>query len=199
MIFGNAVCSAGSAGLRDLVEAEIEAIVDYWHGGIADLDLLGIDRARMGTPDDMRGWYRARLRTGDTAQKQIAYAVTLDGELVGYTQLNQYKGGVGYSHWHIIAKDLRAGGISSALYPHRIKMYFETSNIKRLVHQTRTRNLGVNRMLDKFVTVAETRYVERPDGLAGPGEFHIRDVVRTDLPRLFARAAELAVEKTKAT
>lgn len=189
MIHAAQNCRAGLAGLRDFEESEIEAIVAYWHGGGADLAHLGIDVARMGTPDDMRRWYRSRLRSGDKAQPQIAYAITLDGNFVGYTQLNQYEGGVAYSHWHIVARDTRALGISSALYPHRIKMYFDTSDIERLTHQTRTRNVGVNRMLDKFVTVAETGFVANPDGLALPGEFHMRHVTRADVPGLFEIAA----------
>ena len=63
----------------------------------------------------------------------------------------------------------RAIGLSTALYPHRIKMYFDTTNMTRLIHQTRTRNIGVNRMLDKYVPIAETRYIEDPDGVALPG------------------------------
>jgi len=194
MIHAAQQCAAGLAGLRDLAESEIETIVAYWHGGVADLEYLGIDLVRMGTPDDMRRFYRPRLRTGDKAQPQIAYAITLDGDLVGYTQLNQYpsgqySGGIGHSHWHIIAADVRANGISSALYPHRIKMYFDTSNIEMLTHQTRTRNVGVNRMLDKFVPIAETRFVENPDGLVLPGEFHMRVVTRADVPRIFEIAS----------
>lgn len=191
MIHATERCSAGQAGLRDLETADIDAIVAYWHGGGADLAFLGIDLARMGAPKDTRRRYSGRLRSGDKAQTSIAYAITRDEAMIGYTLLNQYATGDGYSHWHIISPDARAGGISSALYPHRIKMYFDTSLIERLVHQTRTRNTGVNRMLDKYVPVAETRYVENPDGLAGPGEFHIRYVTRADVPRLFARAVEL--------
>jgi hypothetical protein len=36
----------------------------------------------------------------------------------------------------------------------------------RLIHQTRTRNVGVNTMVDKFVPIAETVFVENPDGVA---------------------------------
>lgn len=183
---------AGLAGLRDLEEADIEAVVAYWHGGGADLAFLGIDPGKLGSAEDTRRRYRLRLPAGDRAQAEIAYAVTLDDAMIGYTLLNQYAGSFGHSHWHIVSRNLRGSGISTALYPHRIKMYFDTSNIERLVHQTRTRNVGVNRMLDRFVPVAETRYIENPDGVAGPGEFHIRHVTRADIPRLFARAGELA-------
>lgn len=192
MIHAAAHCRSGLAGLRDLEPDDIEAIVEYWHGGGADLAHLGIDLSRLGTPDDMRRHYRERIRTGDKAQGAIGYAVTLDGNFVGYTYLNQYGPDSNYSHWHITQADRRARGITSALYPYRIKMYFDTTNMARLIHQTRTRNVGVNRVLDKYLPIAETLYIDKPDGFAGPGEFHIRYVSRADLPRMFEIAADAA-------
>jgi hypothetical protein len=188
---GSVPTKVGVAGLRDLAHEDIELIVEYWHGGIADLEFLGIDPARLGTPASTRRRFEVALRNSDRAQPNIAYAITLDGRMIGYTLLNQYSPETNYSHWHIISRDRRAAGVSSALYPYRLRMYFDTSNIERLIHQTRTRNIGVNRMLDKYVPVAETRFVDNPDGVALPGEFHIRFVVRGDVPRLFARAEEL--------
>ncbi len=182
----------GTASLRDLVPADIDRIVAYWHDGGADLEFLGIDIAKMGTPADSHARHERAMRNGEPDQPVIAFAIALDGETVGYTLLRQYTAESNYSHWHIFAKDNRAAGLSTALYPHRIKMYFDTTNMARLIHQTRTRNIGVNRMLDNYVPIAESAYVAQPDGLAGPGEFHMRHVRREDLPRLFARAAELA-------
>ena len=43
---------------------------------------------------------------------------------------------------------------------HRIKAYFDTSATQRPIHQTSVRNQGVDRMLDKYVPVSETRRVE---------------------------------------
>lgn len=90
-----------------------------------------------------------------------------------------------FSHWHIMEADLRGSGISSALYPCRVKTYFDLTPIQRLIHQTRTHNVGVNRMLDKWVPVVETRIIENPDGVALPGEFHLRYMHRGDVPRFF--------------
>jgi hypothetical protein len=87
---------------------------------------------------------------------------------------------------------LRAKGLSTALYPNRIKAYFDLAPISQLIHQTRTRNVGVNRMLDKFVPVSETKYIDKPDGVAALGEFHLRFVRREDIPKIFARALELS-------
>jgi hypothetical protein len=192
---GSVETRLGLAALRDLTHEDLDLIVEYWHGGIADLEFLGIDTARLGTRESTRRRFEVALRTGDRAQPNIAYAVTLNDRMIGYTLLNQYSPEANYSHWHIVSEDRRAAGVSSSLYPYRIKMYFETSNIARLIHQTRTRNTGVNRMLDKYVPVAETRYVDNPDGVALPGEFHLRYVLRGDVPRLFARAEELAAQR----
>jgi hypothetical protein len=182
----------GVAELRDLALGDVGALVRYWFTSGDDfLDFMGIDRQRLGTMEETRQRFLRAVRTGDPDQKAIALAVALDGKLAGYTLLNRYTPQENYGHWHITVPSLRASGISTALYPHRIKTYFGLAPIERLIHQTRTRNVAVNRMLDKYVPVAETRQVEQPDGVAQPGEFHLRYVLREDIPKLFARAAEL--------
>jgi hypothetical protein len=69
-------------------------------------------------------------------------------------------------------------------------MYFDVAPMIRLIHQTRTSNVGVNRMLDKYVPVAETLYVERPDGVGLSGDFRLRYVCREDVPKLFEKTVE---------
>jgi len=186
---GSVVTRVGVAALRDLAVDDIAAVVHYWHGsGEAHLEALGIDRSLLGTSDDTRQRFRRALPSGDANQRNLAFAITLDGALVGYTLLNRHAPDVNYSHWHFTDARLRAAGLSTALYPYRIKMYFDLTPMARLIHQTRTRNVGVNRMLDRYVPVAETRYIENPDGVAQPGEFHLRYVFRGDVPRFFALA-----------
>lgn len=192
VIHASVLVNGRKALLRDLARADIGRIVDYWHGGGADLAFLGIEAAKLGSWRDTAARYRKALPKGNREQRHLAYAILLDGAFVGYTLLNQYTPLTNYSHWHITAPGERASGLSTALYPHRIKMYFDTTNMERLIHQTRTRNAAVNRMLDKFVPVAETVYVAQPDGVASPGEFRIRYVDRALVPRLFDRAAALA-------
>jgi hypothetical protein len=179
---------AGVAALRDLDEKDLDYILHFWYSsGDAFLEFLGIDRVRLGTVEDTRQRFLRAIRTGDPGQQNIALAITVDGEFAGYTLLNRYAPGTNYSHWHITDPSLRALGLSTALYPHRIKAYFELAPIDCLIHQTRTRNVAVNRMLDQHVPVAETRYIEHPDGVALPGEFHLRYVFRKDIPRFFER------------
>lgn len=184
--------SGGAARLRDITAEDIPAIVDYWIFMPEEaLAFMGVDRERLGTHDEIHRRFSKAIRTGDASQPNIALGIALDGQLVGYTLLNRHSAEVNYSHWHIIVPALRAKGISSALYPLRIQAYFEMAPIAQLIHQTRTHNVAVNRMLDKFVPVAETKFVEKPDGVASPGEFHLRYVRREDIPAIFARAAHL--------
>lgn len=176
----------GLAQLRDLEQRDVEWILRYWfESGDTHLDFLGIDRHLLGSRGDTRQRFCIAIPSSNPDQPNIAFAITLDGEFTGYTLLNRYDTRTNYSHWHITDARHRAAGLSSALYPWRIKTYFEAASLERLIHQTRTRNLAVNRMLDKFVPVAETVYIERPDGVALPGEFHLRYIYRADIPRLF--------------
>lgn len=189
-VHASVLTSVGVATLRDLEAPDIDFILDYWYASTDEfLDFMGIDRSLLGTMEESRKRFLRAIPTGDLNQMNVAFAITVADRFAGYTLLNRYAPQTNYSHWHITDTSLRGSGLSSALYPHRIKTYFDRSPIERLIHQTRTRNFAVNRMLDKYVPVAETCYVGKPDGVALPGEFHLRYVFRTDVPLLFTKKA----------
>jgi len=174
-----------------LADAEFDTIADYFHRPDEHLDTL-IDRQRLPDRLSLRQRYSSWVWFGDPSQINSVFALRLDGRLIGFTNLLRKSPQENYSHWHIIDPKDRASGISSLIYPTRIDLYFNLFPIERLIHQTRVTNTGVNRMLDKYVTIAKTEFVERPDGLAKPGEFHIRYVTRADLPRIREAGALLA-------
>ena len=193
--FGSVKTKRGIAGLRDLTPADIPAIIDYWLLSPPEyLDFMGVNRQLLGSSEDIHKRFLNAVRTGDPTQSVIALAITLDDLFAGYTLLRRYSEAVNYSHWHIVISSLRGQGLSTALYPLRIKAYFDMVPIIQLIHQTRTGNLGVNRMLDKFVMISETKFIDKPDGVAIPGNFHIRFVRREDIPRFFVRAVELGID-----
>ena len=74
-------------------------------------------------------------------------------------------------------------------YPWRLHTYFTCTSITKLTHQTRASNHAMNAVLDKFVPVAERRYLASPDGVALPGEFNIRYVTRGGAAEIVAAAA----------
>jgi hypothetical protein len=180
----------GVVSLEDLREEDVEECAAYFHRPDAHLDTL-MDRARVGTMEQTCALFRAMIRTGDPAQMRIGFSIRLNGRLIGQTNLVRKTPDVNYSHWHIMDESLRGAGFSTLLYPHRIKVYFDLYPIARLIHQTKPSNVGVNRMLDRYVPVAGTDYVEHPDGFAKPGLHHHRYVTRADIPRLFETAARL--------
>jgi hypothetical protein len=51
----------------------------------------------------------------------------------------------------------------------------------------------VNRVLDKFIPIAGTRFIEKPDGVASPGDFHLRYVTHTGISAIFTRAADMGI------
>jgi hypothetical protein len=183
---------AGLASFRDATTDDAQWMAAYFHRPDTHLDTL-IDRTKLGPTAMMADGFRAMVRSGDPGQLRSVFVIDLDGRHIGFTNLFRTSPEVNYSHWHVVDEQARAGGISTALYPHRIKMYFDLFPIERLIHQTKTSNIGVNRMLDKFVPIAETVWIDKPDGLASPGEFAIRYVRRGDIPAIFARAKDLGL------
>ena len=186
----------GKLALTDLKKGDIDAIVDFWYGGSADHEFLGVDKLKLGHPDDTRLRFEKAIRTGEKSQETIAFAIRLNDKMIGYTLLNRYTPEINYSHWHIMTTSLRGSGISTTMYPYRLKMYFDLFPISRLIHQTRTRNIAVNRMLDKYIPIAETGYVTSPDGVALPGDFHTRYVLAGDIPGFFKTLALMKENKT---
>lgn len=181
----------GLVSLEDLREEDVEAAAGYFHRPDAHLDTL-VDRAKIGTPAQTIAAFRGMIRSGDPEQKRIGFSIRLDGRLIGQTNLVRKTPEVNYSHWHIMDESVRGAGLSTLLYPYRMRMYFTVAPIERLIHQTKPSNVGVNRMLDRFVPVASTDDVPEPDGFARPGLHHHRYVTRADIPRFFEIAARMS-------
>ncbi len=178
----------GEVGVRDVQESDIPEFVRYWHfSGDEHLRNLNIDRSELGTPEATTSRFRTWIRTGDPDQLAIAFAITLDDEVKGYFNLNRYSPVDNYPHFHITAQEHRALGGATACMPYGLKMFFDLFLIERVILQTRTRVVGINKLLDKFLPIAETAYLENPDGLAGPGEFHHRYIYRKDIPSFVAQ------------
>jgi RimJ/RimL family protein N-acetyltransferase len=174
--------------IRDLIRDDIERIAAYWlEADDAFLMHMGVSREKLGTRETLAARFLEAVPHGDYGQK-LAFAIELDNQLIGYTNLNHYSADHNVSHWHLMSAQCRGMGISTALYPYRIRTYFACTNMEKLTHQTRTTNIAMNRVLDHFLPVAETCFLSDPDGLAAPGDFNIRYLHRADVPRILARA-----------
>lgn len=179
--------SLGQVSLTDIGDGDAAQLATYFYSDDPHLDML-MDRSSLPPIEKAIARFETMRRSGDPAQRHTAFAIRLNGRMVGCTTFTRIAPDRNFSHWHIMDAQLRKSGLSSLLYPHRMKMYFDLFPIERIIHQTKPDNIGVNRMLDKFVPIAEVRHEEQPDGGARPGLFNIRYVVRGDLPRIFATA-----------
>jgi len=186
----------GELVVRDVAEADLDVLVDYWHGGVADLEFLGIDLDRLGTAADTRARFRASMRSGAAGQKAVAFVATAGPRVVAYTNVN-FRGRDGYPHVHFIDAEARNQGIASFLVPFILKMFFVHLPIDRLILEARTRNTRINRVVAKLgFQPTETRFLERPDGLAGPGDFNVYVVEPAMVDEVLAR--RLGIGTTRA-
>jgi RimJ/RimL family protein N-acetyltransferase len=177
----------GEIVVRDVDEADLDALVAYWHEGVADHAFLGIDPERLGSPEDTRARFRAANRSVGGGGKTAAFVLAMGARVVAYTNVN-FRGRDGYAHVHFIDPDTRNRGVASSLVPSILGMFFEHLPIDRLVLEARTRNTGINRVLEKSgLKPAWTGHLEKPDGLAGPGEFHVYHVDPPLVAALLAR------------
>lgn len=207
---------AGHLAVRDAVPADMEAYVNYWHySGDEVKQMLGIDPARLGTPEHSRARFMRMLRDPNGEPRDVIFSVTLNDELIGYTNMNWSGPDNSHAHLHtyrnavrsaLRARNLKSNagahiGLAAALFG-LIGGYFELFPLRRLVLLTRTTNRWINRALELYMPAVETRHVADPAGLAAPGECHIRYVLREDTAWIRSRAeflgnSERYVEKVE--
>jgi hypothetical protein len=184
-IHGKVSAPYGELTMGDITDQDVIEIARYLTRPDPHLDRL-MQREKLGPYERIVSIFEQMARTGNPDQHRIAFSIHLDDRFIGFTTLARRSPEENYSHWHICATELRGSGISSDLYLARIRMYFDLYPIRRLIHQTKPWNVGVNRMLDKFVPASELKTIHEPDGLAWPGEFIVRYVYRDSLPNLLA-------------
>lgn len=197
---------AGLLTLRDAMLADASAYVDYWHySGEKLKDLLGIDRQKLGTPEDSRNRFLQMIRLPEADQPNVLFTITLNDEVIGYTNINRYGPDENYVHLHTYRAAVRSAlsrapagqaklgsGLAAAMIGPIIALHLRLFPVRRLVLQTRTINRWINRALDLYLPAAETKYIMNPPGLAAPSECYVRYVGREDVAWMLQRAQFLA-------
>lgn len=173
--------------LRDLAEDDIETFVAYWHESAPEhLDFLGVDRDKLGTPDDTRERFRRSIRNGDPHQERVVFVVTVDGRPVAYTNLHFVGPEENYIHGHVVDPEMRDRGIASLMSLRVIEVVFREFPIDTLILQTRPTNARINHVLEKLGLEFAPQRLDDPDGLPAPGEFRVCEIDRAFARRLVA-------------
>src|SRR5437867_1764796 len=123
---------------RDLLHSDLPHIADYWSNAAPDfLERMGVDDSKLGSPEAIMARFEPAIPSGNPVQRKLAFAIEVDGKMVGYTNLNRYSPGENYSHWHIIDPPWRKSGLSTLLYPYRLHTYFTCAPINRRSEERR--------------------------------------------------------------
>lgn len=207
VVHASILTSAGRLAVRDAIPDDVDAYVNYWHhSGDEIKNLLGIDHEKLGGPEESYKRFFDMIRVPNTDQANVIFTLTLDDELIGYSNVNRCSVEDNYVHLHTYRSLVRVA-LRERKLPYNTKssirlaavllgligMYFNVFPVRRLSLMTRTINLWINRALDFYMPPAETKYVLDPPGLAAPSECHLRYVHREDVPWIRKRAEALAV------
>ncbi|RBH90108.1 N-acetyltransferase [Xanthomonas oryzae] len=200
---------AGLLTLRDANPQDADPFVEYWTDSPKSyLKVLGVDTARLGDAQQIRERFMRNIPSSEPLeQPTVIYSIYLKEILIGYTNINRYDAQENYMHLHIYRKALRkalvqgpkaqttGGGVGACTLGLIIAHYLKNFDMERLVMQTRTRNMLINRALDLYLPASRTCYFENPDGLSAPGEFHVRYAYRGQHHFYQERAQVLARQK----
>jgi RimJ/RimL family protein N-acetyltransferase len=165
--------------LRDIEEEDIPAIVEYWHQNDPEyFDSIGVDIKKIRSTSDTAALFRGSIGAKHVAGNRITLVVTVDRQVAGYTNINLKTNDEGYAHVHIIHPRYRNKGIAAYLYGDAIKLIFGQFGMRRLGFQTSVTNNRINALLAKQgIKPLEKIFIEKPDGMAKPGEFYIYELL----------------------
>ena len=159
--------------IRDIEQADIEALVDYWHSATPTyVRSIGALPEKIGPRSATAEIFVRSLMYQPGQPGRVTFVVQHGDELIGYTHLNIDEEFTAYAHAHVIHPGLRGRGLASLLFRAMIAA-FTTCGIERLYFQTSAENEHINNLLVKFGLTAEQIQLDEPDGMARPGMFNL--------------------------
>ncbi len=144
----------GAVTVRDLDEADIPAVMDYWfRSPPAFLESMGVDLARMPQEGPFEESLRKRIREAAAADvsKLNTLAILLDGRPVGMHTINPLvEGDHGIFHAHLWSAESRGRGIALRSYPLACRLFLRRFDLMRILFKTPARNTGAIRVKEKL-------------------------------------------------
>jgi RimJ/RimL family protein N-acetyltransferase len=155
--------------VREMRLDEVRIRIDYFHGASdADLRILGVDRAKLPSPESWRDAYRADLSRPLHERTGYALVWELDAEIIGFSSADRIVfGEEAHMHLHILDPERRRSGLGSRFVRLSAGEYFATFALRRLYCEPNARNLAPNRTLQR----AGFRYVRSHECTPGPLNF----------------------------
>jgi hypothetical protein len=164
---------------------DLDALVAYWHESSIDyLESLGVDPTKLGSPAATR----ARLSAGmDDDSKALTVVAEMESELVAYSNMVVRGRDTACCHLHTLRDDAMVRNVVYQFFPQVSEAVVGHLGVSRLRFEASVGNLGINRYLQSFGLESRRVYLEKPDGLAQPGDFNVYELeMPEDRDRLLA-------------
>jgi RimJ/RimL family protein N-acetyltransferase len=143
-----------SVSVRDLSEADIPLVLDYWFRSPAGfIESLGADPTKLSAEAVFADSLRQRVRKNEgLARSQLSsLAILHDGEFVGFHNLNPLvEGDFGVFHAHISRPEFRRRGVAECSYPLACRVFLQRFDLKRILFKTPVQNVGAIRVKEKL-------------------------------------------------
>jgi hypothetical protein len=161
---------------RELRREDLEVLVAYWHDSKPDyLSSLGVDLAKLGTPDETYARLAAGLKR-DQGRRAITVVAEVEGEVVAYANLLVVAPDTACAHLHTLRQEASVKSAVYRFFPLVSVAVLKDLGVSRLRFEASVGNRGINRYLQSFGLQPTKVYLEQPDGLARAGEFNIYEI-----------------------
>lgn len=182
--------------LRDMEEADVERIVDYWHENDAGfLQSLGVDPRKFVSKDETKRRLLSSTAQDDSDRTRAYFIVSSGRELIAYTNLNFRSRDEAVAHFHVLKKGIRSKAIAYQLFLDAVKAFFNNFPINVVVMETSPENERINHFLQRFGLTPRKEHIANPDGMARPGEFNVYEIHREDYLRTLAYMNSVEAQK----
>ena len=165
--------------VRDIEEADVQTLVDYWHGSDSEyLRSLGVDVTKLVSQEETRNRFLSSVPPSQSDQRRATFIVASSEQIIGYTNLHIVSPEEVYAHIHILQKGIRSKGLAYVLFLEMLRIFFSCLPIEKLIFQTSPENKSLHRLIQRFGFTPTRAYLSNPDGMARAGEFHIYEISR---------------------
>jgi RimJ/RimL family protein N-acetyltransferase len=168
--------------VRDLEERDYAHVIDYW--GQADptfLDRMGVDPAKIPTPQARTARFRETARTPDAQKTVMDFVWEVNGEPIGYTTLKRLRyGDESDIHLHMWAPVARGKGYGRELFRASLLEAFRRFSLQKIICEPSAANPAPNGMLRALGARVARTYVTASSDIAREKEVNRYEFLRTE-------------------
>jgi RimJ/RimL family protein N-acetyltransferase len=164
-----AVMTGSKPVVREMQLDEVDLRIDYFHQASDDyLRRLGVDRARLLTPEAWRSFYQEDYARPLQERENYSLVWELDGRTVGFSSADHIVfGKEAFLHLHMVEPQLRQEGFGAVFVSMSAEMYFRDLELEQLFSEPNAFNTAPNRTLQR----AGFRYLFTHEAQPGPMNF----------------------------